>query len=324
MDNSSKSDKKVSVKRLLKYVGKCISILSIIFIVYAVYNLGFDFSSITNIPSFIGIIIISIILKTITVYIMGMAWTRWLTFFSKTKCKVAEALCVYAKANIGKYLPGNVMHYVERNLFASKMGIEQKKIAISSILEVLGLVSVAGIISISISVGQLSDALYNVLGENYIIIISIAICIGIVGLVAIILVFRKKFMEIISEYSIKDFIKTFAINLVFYAIVLSTLGFIMVLLFGYMGGTINLSNFKLIITGYIIAWVLGFVVPGAPGGIGVRELVISVLLGPIVGEQLMLTLSITHRLITIIGDFCAYVIRYIIQAVMKKRDMKNQ
>lgn len=71
----------------------------------------------------------------------------------------------------------------------------------------------------------------------------------------------------------------------------------------------NVSVALQLVAGYIIAWVLGFVVPGAPGGIGVREFVLTLLLGNVVGKELILTLSILHRLITIIGDFMAYVVR---------------
>lgn len=67
------------------------------------------------------------------------------------------------------------------------------------------------------------------------------------------------------------------------------------------------------VSAYIISWVLGFVVPGAPGGIGVREFVLTLLLGKTVGAELILTLSIMHRLTTIIGDFMAYLILLLIK-----------
>ena len=82
----------------------------------------------------------------------------------------------------------------------------------------------------------------------------------------------------------------------------------------------SLPFILLIISGYIIAWVLGFIVPGAPGGIGVRELVITLLLGSVVGESMVVTLSVTHRLITIIGDFMAYLVRFLIQPKVKNTE----
>jgi len=57
---------------------------------------------------------------------------------------------------------------------------------------------------------------------------------------------------------------------------------------------------------YLFGWLVGFVVPGAPGGIGVREAVFIILLAPLVGEANALTYSIAVRLVTIGGDILFY------------------
>ena len=48
-----------------------------------------------------------------TVLIQIIIWKIWLFYFTKNKICTFDAQRVHAKANIGKYLPGNVMHYVE-------------------------------------------------------------------------------------------------------------------------------------------------------------------------------------------------------------------
>lgn len=311
------SEQKKLLKKGIKILGKLVSVLSIVFIVRAVYVLGFDFSAVDNWGVFLGVTLLCTIAKCITVYMSGNVWYGWLSFFSGEKDKRKEAVCVYAKANIGKYLPGNVMHYVERNLFADKMGISQKKLAVSTVMEVFSLVTVALVIAVVFSFNQLEQALHHVLGENYGMIILAIILAGITVLAAAVIFFRKKLLGILKGYSVTEFVKTFLKNMVWYALVLGTLGAIMVVLYCYMGGQFTLESAKLIISGYIIAWVLGFIVPGAPGGIGVRELVITLLLSSVVGESLIVTLSVTHRLITIVGDFMAYLVRILIQPEMK-------
>lgn len=300
-------------KKLLSIVGKIVSILSIIYIVYAIYKIGFDVSSITNWPVFLGVALISVIAKCATVYMMGAAWGGWLAFFSGHDIDRREALCVYAKANIGKYLPGNVMHYVERNLFAGKLGMTQKQLAGSSIIEVLGLVMVAFVMAVLISANQLTEAFKTIFGDNYKTVIGIAIIVILACAVIFWLLFRKKLKGIIEGYSFGSFVRTFLQSILQYALVLVIMGAIMVALYAYMGGIITIRNAALIISGYIIAWVFGFVVPGASGGIGVRELVITLLLGSVVGANLVVTLSVIHRLITIIGDFLAYVVMLVLR-----------
>lgn len=310
-------DKKSLIKKGIKIVGKLIFILSLVFVARAVYVLGFDFDSVENWPVFLAVTFVCAFVKCITVYISGSSWYGWLSFFSGKKGQLKEGLCVYAKANIGKYLPGNVMHYVERNLFADKLGISQKKLAASSIFEVLSLVSVALIMAFVVSLNQLESALKSVLGEHYLRIILCVALAGVVFLALILFLFWKKLAPILAGYRLKDFLAMLFLNLLRYGIVLVLLGILMVVLYCYMGGVFTWRKACLIVSGYIIAWVLGFIVPGAPGGIGVRELVITLLLGSVVGENLIVSLSITHRLITIVGDFMAYLVMLFIRKTSK-------
>lgn len=305
------------IKKIGKIIGKIISIASIAFIVYAIWKLGFDFDSIHNWPLFLTVSFISVIVKCITVYVSGFAWAGWLSFFAGGKIDKREALCVYAKANIGKYLPGNVMHYVERNLFATNLGISQKKLALSTVLEVLGLLGTALIISILVSAKQLLKSLKLILGDSYAVIICAAILAGCLIVLITFVLLRKKIAELVQEYTWGKFLKTLLMALIQYAVVLLSLGIIMVFLYLYMGGDINWRNSSLIVSGYIIAWVLGFIIPGASGGIGVREFLITILLGSVVGTELVLMLSVIHRLITIIGDFLAYLVMLILRRKRK-------
>lgn len=305
------------MKKYLKYIGNIVSILSIAFIIKAMWTLGFDFSAVTNWSVFILIVIVCVAIKTASVYVSASAWYGWLSFFSGVKDKYKEGVLVYAKANIGKYLPGNVMHYVERNLFADKLGISQKKLAASSLFEVLSLVGSALLIALLVSFSQLQEALLEIFGEGYVKIVIGAIALGLVCFMALCFLLRKRLLVVLKEYTFSDFIKSLVCNMLLYGLSLVMLGVVMVILYCYMGGSFQIKSAELIVSGYIIAWVLGFIVPGAPGGIGVRELVVTLLLGSIVGQGMIVTLSITHRLITVIGDFAAYLIMLIIRRSMK-------
>lgn len=304
---------KEQLKKLGKLIGNIVSLLSILFIIYAVWKLGFDFDSITNWYSFLTVACLSVVLKGGTVYISGFAWASWLRFFARRDIDMREAVCVYAKANIGKYLPGNVMHYVERNLFAANLGISQKKLAVSTVLEVIGLVGAAFLLAVSVSAGQLEKSLQAIFGDSYLQVLALAVAGGLLLVAAAWLVLRRKLTAVLKEYSWKKFARTAFFAVVEYAIVLVSLGLIMVALYAYMGGTVTWENGPLIVSGYVIAWVLGFVIPGASGGIGVRELVITLLLGSVVGAEMVLTLSVIHRLITILGDFLAYLVMLILR-----------
>ena len=61
------------------------------------------------------------------------------------------------------------------------------------------------------------------------------------------------------------------------------------------------------------AWTAGYLLPGAPGGLGVREAVSIALLTPILGAGTAVALSITMRLATTLGDGLAFVVGLVLQ-----------
>ena len=48
-----------------------------------------------------------------------------------------------------------------------------------------------------------------------------------------------------------------------------------------------------------LAWLLGYVMPGAPAGVGVRETVLVIGLGPALGEADALVLALAYRFVTV-------------------------
>jgi uncharacterized membrane protein YbhN (UPF0104 family) len=74
-------------------------------------------------------------------------------------------------------------------------------------------------------------------------------------------------------------------------------------LFGITDG--NIWTFTLLFTS---AWVAGYLLPGAPGGLGVREAISVALFSPIVGPGAAVGLSITMRLVTVLGDGLAFLV----------------
>jgi uncharacterized membrane protein YbhN (UPF0104 family) len=63
---------------------------------------------------------------------------------------------------------------------------------------------------------------------------------------------------------------------------------------------------------FIVSWLAGFITPGAPAGVGVREMVIIILLGGVANEASLLMAVVISRMITVIGDLLFYSAMYFI------------
>ena len=64
-------------------------------------------------------------------------------------------------------------------------------------------------------------------------------------------------------------------------------------------------SFPYLLGAYTFAWLVGFVVPFAPSGLGVREATLIALLSPVVGGGAATALSVGLRLANVAGDFLA-------------------
>ena len=56
---------------------------------------------------------------------------------------------------------------------------------------------------------------------------------------------------------------------------------------------------------FSVAWIIGYVVPGSPGGMGVRAMML-LLFTPVIGAGATLGISVTMRVTSILGDGLAF------------------
>ena len=57
---------------------------------------------------------------------------------------------------------------------------------------------------------------------------------------------------------------------------------------------------------FVVAWIAGFVVPGAPGGVGIRDGILAVGLGLFIGQGAGLTVALLHRGVSVAGDVIVF------------------
>lgn len=75
----------------------------------------------------------------------------------------------------------------------------------------------------------------------------------------------------------------------------------------------SIGDISIIIGAYIAAWLIGLLTPGAPGGIGIRELVLFSLLGNFIIPTALYPIIIYSRIITIGGDVLFFVVSMLLE-----------
>lgn len=69
---------------------------------------------------------------------------------------------------------------------------------------------------------------------------------------------------------------------------------------------------------YLLAWLVGFIMPGVPGGIGIKESILILLLNGLLPRDIILVSVIIHRCLNIIAEVLAFVI---MKVIFRKRDI---
>lgn len=296
--------------RFIKYIGYIITIIAFVFIGKSLISMDLDIRYIKNPVSAIIFIILMSFGYAIIVYMSSYAWKSILEFINKDKIPFNEITGVYVKSNIAKYLPGNVMHFAGRNLLAGKLGFRQLDITFCTILEVLMLVFTSFILSCIFAMGSLKSSIEYVFTKiNVNIAVSIFTALLLLtGLLIWFVCKKTKFLQNYRHLFTKNFLKLSVKLFFIYGLTLVVPGvFLLLCLKLILSVHVSAQIVTIIIFSYILSWVLGFIAPGAPGGVGIREALLIFILTPFYTNSIVLLAAVLLRIISILGDLIAFV-----------------
>jgi hypothetical protein len=231
----------------------------------------------------------------------GWIWTWILKEFNQS-INSPVFIQVYLKTNIAKYLPGNIWHYYGRIVAAKNAGVSADAATLSVLLEPL-LMAAAALIIVIIFGSQFATQ-----NTNFIILILQLLC-----LVAVLGVLHPRFLNhginfakrlkaknhttvetlIVERYPLQPLVGELGFLL------LRSTGFILTL---FALSSANSSVIPLLLGAFSFAWVLGLVLPGAPGGLGVFEATAIALLQYHFPTGLVISAIALYRLISILAE----------------------
>ena len=132
----------------------------------------------------------------------------------------------------------------------------------------------------------------------------------IVGIVGLILFCRKntKLREMLAHICSFRFAKTFAFSTFLYFMAFAINCLTMLLALYAIRPFTSLSTLPLVFAMGTLAWLVGYVTPGAPGGIGIREVVLSTMAAHTEFGDIILVAAVGQRFMFIASDFVAYLL----------------
>ncbi len=102
-----------------------------------------------------------------------------------------------------------------------------------------------------------------------------------------------------------------------FSLILSTL-FMLIFgsIFAIIGQMLGLAGIEQLVAVAVMGWIVGYLVPGAPGGIGVREAVMVALLSGSEAADTVLLASALLRLVTMLGEAACFVSGFVFVRLM--------
>jgi hypothetical protein len=241
----------------------------------------------------------------------GWVWT-WILIAFKQSMGTLSGIRVYLLTNIAKYLPGNIWHFYGRISAVTKNGGSLSVATVSVLLEPL-LMAAAALLVGSIAMGfnwHSNNFQFKIIGIQFACLLIILLGIHPYFLNPIInqLSRSKNKQQIIDRIELKNYpLMPFIGEISF--VILRSIGFILTLMALQ---SISLAQIPALISAFSFAWLLGLIVPGAPGGMGIFEVTaITLLNGSQFPEAIVLTTVALFRLISILAEAIAAGIAYI-------------
>ena len=315
----------IKKSKYLKIIGNIVMILSFIYIFRVLYNMSDEILHIANFGAILIMCIVFPIILSLSICLLGYAWKMNLEFCSKKKSDTLMVLEIFLKSNLCKYLPGNVMQYASRNLYSEKLGVSQIQMAASSVLEILFSIFASLILCISFSrelFFEMLEKYFFTIDTNILLIAIVIFCIVLLSIIPFL--FKKKLLQfenIRSLITVEFFKLTFKYTLIISLI--STLSAITLFFILKYGMNVGLGDFYSLLGAYVVSWLVGYITPGSPGGIGVRESILTLFLSDQYGVNNILVAVLVLRAISILADLLAFILFIILKNIIGSKSTRE-
>ena len=301
--------------RIISIIGWLLSAASIIYFSYYIEN---NFSAIPDvrIDTFsIILFALLVMLYVLGIFVAALAWNILLKQhdFSFSTLNV---IAVYCRAQFAKYLPWNIGHHVVRVLLAKRAGVPMHVTIQTMMLETAWFVSIAAALSLMALYSYTFDTAFISLPYINIELMFVGVVLGSMFIpIVMIKILNRYFFGIVERITgspalslptVLDGTKVLIMMLICFVIVGVIIELLALLIY-----EVNDSQIIYLIGIYALSWIAGYLVPGAPAGLGVREAVMVSTLEPIYGSGIAISISVSLRVISTLGDVMAFAVSFL-------------
>ena len=267
------------MKQAVRVAGVILSLVGLGFIANRLVAYREELLLVPIEPSSTILLVLMVIVSAVNLYLLAFAWWKVLLGLG-AQIDFVDSLPLYSQTLLAKYVPGNVFQFVARQAVGLADGIPGGILARSALWEI-GLIATSGALF-----SFLLLPLFLGEGGNF---ISVA---ALLAATVLSLAATQRFFGIQRATA-------FLLHSIY--MVISGVTFLIVMLLVVPNGVVA-ENVLVIVGAFVVAWLVGLLTPGAPGGLGVREATLVLLLGELnLGIGVVVAVVIS-RIVQMLGE----------------------
>lgn len=300
------------MKRALKGLGILLALVAgIYFVIYAHRALADkDLTALLDSKVLLATTCLTA-LYTLSILTTALAWTR-LLHAMRQAAAFTRLLPILATTQFGKYLPGNVAQHIGRVALVRSMGVHLSPALLSVAYELLlALVASAHIGALTLLWAP-PEALLQLQITQYRVPLLIVVTAGALGALLLaprVVLWLSRLRNPVRETAGIPAARlhldpaTVTVCYALYASSFVMIGYGLWLVAGSLAPANGLVPSPIFFIGaFASSWILGFIAPGAPAGLGIREAVLSAWLSGVLPSVEVVLLVIALRIATTLGD----------------------
>ncbi|MCA0433895.1 MAG: hypothetical protein LCH46_11600 [Proteobacteria bacterium] len=292
MDNGALSrapvKHRLNWKRCARILGNLFAIIGIAFVSWRLASQWQSVNDTIQLLSLWPFIASATIIYAFANLLLALAWHNQLFALGFEQTRLWSAK-VYGVSQIAKYIPGNVFQYVSRYSIGVQDGLSGGLLIKSTFSELLSLAFAAA------TLGWFLPAL--LWSSDHLWLCALAAT-------ATFLAGYGAASRLVRPLMARALLMHAAFHVVAGSLFVAGLQQLDAGGMGNSGyGALGLAG-----VAYVLAWLAGFVVPGSPAGLGIREVVLLYLLAGRYPEATLLVVILACRIVTTLGDILFYLV----------------
>ncbi len=271
---------------------------------FVLFSLISNASAIISLPlsntSFVWLLF-GVVINLVSLFVNAFAWKTLISWLGH-KPRDLNLISLYIKSNLLKYLPGGIWHFIDR-LRVLKIYMEPGKALASVFLEPMLMVVAA---SLLVPFGNW-DQITSIFFLFPLFILSAPIREPLLTRLEMLKVndITRLDLDLSKSFSFEKLgtsrngypWRPLLIEIIF--LIIRFYGFYCCLIAFSLESSVSLGNW---LSAFSFAWILGFVVPGAPGGLGVFETSLILKMGSLTPEASLIGAVLGYRIIATMSD----------------------